>query len=327
MTWTADSFCGRLGMSLPVVQAPIGRAATPELVAAVSEAGGLGVLALSWTSVEGAARRVQLTQALTSRPFGANFVLAWPQEDRVRACLDAGVRVVSTSWGDPSAYTPLVHQAGAVHVHMVGAVDDARHAADAGVDAVVAQGAEAGGHVLGATGTLALVPAVVDAVTPVPVLAAGGITDARGVAAVLALGAAAAWVGTLFLLADEADVHSEYRRLLLAAGTTDTVYGSVFDGGWRGAPHRTLVNSTLATWRRAGAPPSGHRPGEREVVAHLASGEPVLRYSSDLPTRTTVGEVEAMALYAGQGVGLVRATASAAQLASGLAARAGTDDR
>ncbi|HVE97582.1 MAG TPA: nitronate monooxygenase [Mycobacteriales bacterium] len=313
-------FCAALGMTLPVVQAPIGSAATPALAAAVSNAGGLGSLALSWTPVEACAARVRAATALTDRPFATNVVLAWPQEERVRACLDAGVRVVSTSWGDPAPCTALIHRAGALHVHMVASAEEARRAADAGVDAVVAQGWEAGGHVAGQVSTLALVPAVVDAVSPVPVLAAGGITDGRGVAAALVLGAAAAWVGTRFLLAAEADVHPEYRARLIAASETDTVYGGLFDGGWPDAPHRTLRNSTTRAWQEAGSPAPGARPGEGDVVARRGdAGAEIRRYSDDLPLSRDVGDVEAMALYAGQGVGLVRRTAPAAEIALELA--------
>lgn len=314
-----DGFCASLGMSLPLVQAPVGSATTPALAAAVSNAGGLGMLALSWTDLEGCRIRISETQRLTSRPFGANLVLQWPQFDRLAICADNGVRVVSTSWGDPAPYAPLIHQAGAVHVHMVGSAVEARRAVDAGVDAVVAQGWEAGGHVLGQVATLPLVPAVVDAVDPVPVLAAGGIGDGRGLAAVLALGAAAGWIGTGFLLAAEADVHPAYRAQVAAAAETDTVYSVVFDGGWPAAPHRTLCNSTVLHWEAAGRATSGQRPGENEVIARSAGGSPLHRYASALPTRGITGAVEAMALYAGQGSAVVQTIASAGDIARTLA--------
>ena len=311
-------------MTLPVVQAPIGSATTPELAAAVSDAGGLGMLALSWVAPDVAARRVARTREITTRPFGANFVLRWSQHDRMRACLDEGVRVVSTSWGDPAPYVEAVHEAGAVHVHTVASSAEARRAADVGVDAVVAQGWEAGGHVQGAVATLPLVPAVVDAVDPLPVLAAGGIADGRGLAAVLALGAVAGWIGTRFLLADEADVHDDYRRRLIEASETGTVYSGLFDGGWPDAPHRTLRNSTVDGWLAAGSPPPGMRPGEGEPVARRGDGESILRYSDDLPTRRTTGRVTEMALYAGQGVSLAVHTAPAAAIAREMAADART---
>ena len=120
--------------------------------------------------------------------------------------------MVSTFWGDPGPHVDAIHAGGALHAHTVGSAEEARRAVDAGVDVIVAQGWEAGGRVWGEVATLALVPAVVDAVAPVPVFAAGGVADGRGLAAVLALGADAGWVGTRFLLAHEASVHDEWRR-------------------------------------------------------------------------------------------------------------------
>jgi NAD(P)H-dependent flavin oxidoreductase YrpB (nitropropane dioxygenase family) len=240
----------------------------------------------------------------------------------MRACLDEGVRVVSTSWGDPAPYVEAIHASGAAHVHMVASSAEARRAADAGVDAVVAQGWEAGGHVQGVVATLPLVAAVLDAVDPLPVFAAGGIADGRGLAAVLAMGAVAGWVGTRFLLANEADVHDDYRRLLIEATETDTVYTELFDGGWPDAPHRTLRTSTVEAWLAAGSPPPGSRPEEGEPVARRGDGEPIMRYSDDLPTRRTTGRATAMALYAGQGVSLAAHTAPAAEIAREIAADA-----
>src|ERR1700748_2818438 len=165
-------------------------------------------------------------------------------------------------------------------MHTVGSVEEARRAVGSGVDIVVAQGWEAGGHVESGVATLPLVPAVVDAVAPTPVIAAGGIGDARGVAAVLALGAQAAWLGTRFLLANEMPIHDEYRRLLIAATETDAEwYANLYEVGWPDAPHRAIHNSTAEMWERAGRPEPGGRPGEGEAVAHEATGQPLVRYS------------------------------------------------
>jgi NAD(P)H-dependent flavin oxidoreductase YrpB (nitropropane dioxygenase family) len=159
-----------------------------------------------------------------------------------------------------------------------------------------------------------LVPATVDAVAPVPVLAGGGIADGRGVAAALALGAQGAWIGTRFLLADEAAIHDGYRELLLDAGTSDTVHSSLFDIGWPDAPHRTLRNSTYDAWESAGRPAAGDRPGEGEAVAQKPDGAPVVRYASQTPSRGIDGDVEAMSTWAGQGVGLARRVQPAAEI-------------
>ena len=147
----------------------------------------------------------------------------------------------------------------------------------------MAQGWEAGGHVWGEVSTLALVPRVVDAVAPLPVVAAGGIADGRGLAAVLALGAGAAWMGTRFLLAEEAATHPVYREAVIAADETATAYSSLFDVGWPDAPLRALRNSTWEAWRAAGEPPPGARPGEGEIVATGEDGRDIARYCNDAP--------------------------------------------
>lgn len=312
--------CDLLGIEHPIVQAPIGSAAVPRLAAAVSEAGALGTLALTWAADAG--ELVRETAALTSRPFGGNLVLEWDQHARLDAALDAGLRIVSLTWGDPASYVERVHDAGAIVLHTVGSADEARRAVAAGVDVVVAQGWEAGGHVWGTVATLPLVPAVVDAVAPVPVIAAGGIGDARGVAAVLALGAQAAWLGTRFLFAEEAPVHERYRERLAAAMETDAEwYADLYDVGWPNAPHRALRNATAEAWEAAGRPASGARPGEGEPIAAGRSGEPIVRYTSSLPLAGTTGDVDALSLWAGQSVALVRETQPAAAIVAELISR------
>jgi NAD(P)H-dependent flavin oxidoreductase YrpB (nitropropane dioxygenase family) len=166
-----------------------------------------------------------------------------------------------------------------------------------------------------------LVPAVVDAVGPIPVIAAGGIGDARGIAAVLALGAQAACLGTRFLLADEMLIHEEYRRRLIAATETDAEwYANLYEVGWPDAPHRAIHNSTAERWEAAGRPAPGGRPGEGEVIAHFVSGDPILRYSPAPPMVGTTGEIEALSLWAGQSVALARQQQPAAEIVAELVA-------
>ncbi len=303
--------CQLLGIELPIIQAPMGGVAPPALAAAVSNAGGLGMLPVTWHDLEALRNAIRQTRQLTDRPFGVNLILEWPQQERLQICLEEGVAVVSFFWGDPSPYIAAVHTAGSLVMQTVGSAAEAGRVRDAGVDILVAQGWEAGGHVWGQVATLPLVPRVVDAVAPAPVVAAGGIADGRGLAAVLALGAAGAWIGTRFLASHEAEAHPLYKEKALLAAETDTVYSRVFDGGWPNAPHRTLRNSTLTGWEASGSSPDGERPGEGEVIAHSADGSPVMRYSSALPRSGMVGEVEVMALYAGQGVGLISRLQSA----------------
>jgi nitronate monooxygenase len=304
------------------VLAPMGGAVTPALAAAVSNAGGLGILPLSWTSPDEIASVVDETRQRTGRPFGVNLGVAWDQRERLAAALAAGVRVVSFFWGDASGLIGQARDVGALVFVTVGTAEEGRAAAAAGADVVVAQGWEAGGHVWGTVSTLALVPRVVDAVAPVPVVAAGGIADGRGLAAVLALGAAGAWVGTRFLAAQEAAIHPDYRRSILAAGEADTFYGTLFDGGWPDAPHRALRNSTVDAWERAGRPPSGSRPGENDEPASRPDGSPINRYASSTPTAAMVGNIEPLSHWAGQGVGLVTREESAAAIVSSIVSEA-----
>jgi nitronate monooxygenase len=195
------------------------------------------MLSITWTPPEEIAAIVDETRQQTERRFGVNLGLAWEQRDRLASALAASVRVVSFFWGDASEIIAEAPQADTVVFVTVGTAEEGRAPAAAGADVVVAQGWEAGGHVWGTVSTLALVPRVVDAVAPVPVVAAGGIADGRGLAAVLALGAVGAWAGTHFLAAREAAIHPDYRRRILAAGEADTFYGTLFDRGWSDAPH------------------------------------------------------------------------------------------
>jgi nitronate monooxygenase len=312
--------CGLLGIEVPIVQAPVSTA--PALVAAVSAAGGLGVLQLSWLDLDQARAAIRETRRLTDRPFGVNLVLEWEQHERLELALDEGVPVVSLFWGDPAPYLDVVRERGAHSLFTAGSAAEARRAVASGADVIVAQGWEAGGHVWGEVSTLALVPAVVDAVSPVPVVAAGGISDGRGLAAALTLGAAGVWVGTRFVASEEAGLHPLYKQLICEAGETDTVHSSLFDVGWPEAPHRTLRNSTVRLWEQRGRSASGARPGEGESVAATADGTPVVRYSVEDPTSEMTGELEALALYAGQGVALVHDVLPAGEIVRTMAAEA-----
>lgn len=298
------AICDLLGIEAPIVQAPMGGASCPALAAAVSNAGGLGMLALSWDSVDGVRDAIRQTKALTSRPFGVNLVLAFPQDERLAVCLEEGVSVVSFFWGDPAPFVDRVHRAGALVTSTVSSAAEARLAIAGGVDILVAQGWEAGGHVRGEVATLPLVRSVVEAVGAHPLLAAGGIADGAGLAAILAMGASGAWVGTRFLASAEAPVHPHYKDRLLAADETATVHTGLFDIGWPDAPHRVLRNSTYRAWEAAGRPASGSRPGENDIVATGANGA-MYRYGATTPGPEAEGDIDGLSLWAGQGVGRI----------------------
>jgi NAD(P)H-dependent flavin oxidoreductase YrpB (nitropropane dioxygenase family) len=322
----ANTFCQRVGIDLPIGLAPMGGAVGPELTAAVGNAGGLGCIPLWYDDLATVRRQIAATRALTDRPFAVNLNLNWPQEERLEACLDEGVGIISLFWGLSAPLIERAHRGGATVMQTVGSAEEARRAVEAGADVIVAQGFEAGGHVWGQVATLPLVPAVVDAVAPVPVIAAGGIADGRGLAAVLSLGASAAWIGTRFLMAREATIHPRYRERLAEAAETDTYYGTLYDIGWPDGPNRTLRNETVAAWERAGRPPTGKRPGEGEEIAETPQGG-LVRYGVVTPQPDAVGDIDNLMLCAGQGVGLVHRLQPAAEIVRDIvdAARAALD--
>ncbi|WP_126661472.1 NAD(P)H-dependent flavin oxidoreductase [Haloterrigena salifodinae] len=320
--------CDALEIEYPIVQAPIGSATTPELAAAVSNAGGLGQLAVTWRDLEETREAIRETRERTDRPFAVNLALddattVVDTDSHLEAVLEAGAPIVSFSFGDAAPYVDRIHDTGGTVLQTVGSADAARKAVEAGVDGVVTQGLEAGGHVQSEIATTALVPRVADAVgDTVPIVAAGGIANGRGVAAALALGADGAWLGTRFVACEEANVHETYRRRLRESDETDTAYTTLYDKGWPGMPHRVLENETLEHWRAAGEPPAGERPGEDDVVArtHDGDGSPIERYDEALATPDLEGDIESMALYAGQSVGGVDEVQSAAAVVRQLVA-------
>ncbi len=304
----------RLGLDWPIVQAPIGSATTPALVAAVCNAGGLGSLSITWRSPDDTATVLAATRSLTSRPFAINVVLAWPQDERIGIALEAGVRIVWTFWGDPAPHASRVHQAGALLFHTVGSVEEAVRALDGGVDVLVAQGIEAGGHVCGTMPARVLLSAVRERVPHVPVIVAGGMADADDVADMMKAGADAVCLGTRFICATEANAAPIYQRLIVEAGTDATTIGEIFNQGWPNAPHRVLRNSTVRLWEEAGRPTSGARPGQGDRLATMADGRAIERYVFAMPRADMKGDLEALALYAGEGAARIREVLPAAEI-------------
>lgn len=318
MSRLRTSLCELLGIEVPIVQAPIGSATTPELAAAISNEGALGTLAASWRDLDSLRAIVTRTKELTNRPFAVNVVLEWDQRARVELALDLGVRIISTFWGDSSPFVELVHRSGGLLLHTVGSADEGRRAIETGVDVVVIQGVEAGGHVRGSTPVKALLAELTSAPCPIPIVAAGNSATGRDVASLLASGASGVWMGTRFLCSEEANVADVYRTAILEAGENDTVLTTLFDKGWPNAPHRVVRNSTVRRWEAAGSPPPGKRPGENDTVARDVNGAPIERYSDTIPTRDVSGEVEALALYAGRSCSRIRSVRPAREIIRSL---------
>lgn len=311
-----------LELDVPIVQAPVGSATCPALTATVADAGALGMLAVTWRD-EAVTREVLAeTNRRTDRAFGVNIVADSdakdiPTETHVEVCLDEGVDIFSFSFGDATPYVEQIHAHNGTVLQSVGSAKEAKTAVDAGVDILVAQGWEAGGHVQSEVATLPLVPRIVDATPDTPIIAAGGIADGRGIAAVLTLGAAGAWLGTRFLATEEAHVHRLYQQRILEADETETIYSTLFDEGWPEVPHRVIENTTVSDWKAAGQPES-QRPGEDEIIAETDDGIPVRRYEDSLAIPGMKGSVEELPLYAGQSAGLTHETQPADELVATL---------
>ena len=339
--------CSQLGIDLPILQAPMaGGWTTPALVAAVCNAGGLGMLAAARLSLEQLRAQIDAVRRLTSRPFGVNFLLAPPDAppsgiDAMQRAVDVGraklglppgsttlqlppspmaaqfdlvcqtkVPIVSFAMGDPEPWVERAKLNGAFVMAMATTVDDAIRLEASGVDAIVAQGSEAGGHRStldtpsdaepALVGLVALVPQVVDAVR-VPVIAAGGIMDGRGVLAALVLGAQAAQLGTRFLLATESGAFEAYRQRLIDATETETTVTRALTG--RAA--RALRSDLLRTVESAGTPVLGW-PYQALAAEDL--------YRAAIAN----GDAAWAPLLAGQGLRLARKTSSAAEIMAAL---------
>ena len=311
-----------LGTELAVVQAPMGGAAGPRLVAASADSGALAILPI-WVGPPAAATAlIRQTQSLTQKSFAVNLRADLEQLDHIAAATAAGVSLVHLFWGDPASSMPTIRRAGARMIATVSDKDSAKAALDAGAVALIAQGVEAGGHVHGTTPLTELVPLVVAEAAGVPVAAAGGIAEPDDIVRALRLGASAVVLGTRLVASEESEAHPDYKQALIRARTGDTELSRCFDGFWPDAPHRTLKNSTFRAWDKAGRPAQGARPGEGDVIARVEGVMEIPRYHAATPTKAMSGDCEAMALYAGTGVGKIADVRPAALLIGELVAAA-----
>ena len=226
-----------LGIEFPIIQGGMAWVAEYHLAAAVSEAGGLGLIGAGGAPASFVREQIREAKKLTNKPFGVNLMLMNPEADEIaKVLVEEDVKVVTTGAGNPAKYMSMWKEAGIKVIPVVASVGLAKLMERAGADAVVAEGTESGGHI-GAATTMTLVPQVVDAVN-IPVIAAGGIADGRGFAAAMMLGAEAVQMGTRFLVAKECVVHDNYKQKVLAAKDID----SEVTGRSHGHPVRTIRN-------------------------------------------------------------------------------------
>ncbi len=234
-----------LGITYPIFQGGMAWVAEHHLAAAVSEAGGLGIIGVGGAPASWVREEIRKTKELTDKPFGVNLMLMNPEADAIADCIaEEGVKVVTTGAGNPGKYMQKMKEAGVRVIPVVASVAMARMMERAGADAVVAEGMESGGHI-GQTTTMCLIPQVADAVS-IPVIAAGGIGDGRGMAAAMILGAEGVQIGTRFLVAKETQVHDNYKQKVIAAKDIDTE----ITGASNGHPVRSLRNKMTREYLR-----------------------------------------------------------------------------
>ena len=324
--------CELLQIDAPILLAPMGpEIAGLELAAAVSNAGGLGMISFGGYPPAALRDRIRRLRELTSQPFAVNVLLEGPHlpfsaDVLVQACIEERVPVLSFFWGDPTLYVEQAHKAGIKVCDQVGSVASAKRARDAGVDFIIAQGVEAGGHIAGTVSTMVLTPRVVETVTPTPVVAAGGVADARGLAAALALGADGVVMGTRFIASAECNAHDVYKRKVLGAQEEDTVRTTLFGNGWPNAWHRTLRTDFVAQWLPHEQRGSEERSDE-PIVAEITFGGmrmPLPRFGGIPPARDATGDLESMDFLVGQSVGLVHGIKPAADIVRELVQDAAT---
>lgn len=230
--------CDLLKIEYPIIQGGMAWVAEHNLATAVSDAGGLGIIAAGNAPVEFVRDEIRKTKASTDKPFGVNIMLLSPHASEIaKLVVEEQVPVVTTGAGNPECYIPMWKEAGIKVIPVVASVALAKRMEKYGADAVVAEGCEAGGHI-GELTTMALIPQIVDAVK-IPVIAAGGIGDGRGLAAVFMLGAEAGQIGTRFVVANESIVHDNYKKRIIASKDID----STVTGRSTGHPVRSIRNN------------------------------------------------------------------------------------
>ena len=311
------ALCDVLGIDVPVIQAAIWPATSPQLVAAVGEAGAIGSLGAVFTPAARLREEIAAVRERTGRPFVVNHVVPQLDREAFDATLEARPAAVSFALGDPGGLVGEVHDAGLIAIHQVHTVGQAREAAERGVDVIIAQGAEAGGQgMVDGVGAMALIPQVVDAVAPIPVVAAGGIADGRGLAAALVLGAAGVNVGTRFLASEEAGSHPDWRRRIVEADAEDAVRFGAWEQIFprRDAAHYPVVPRVLPTAFVEQAPYDDLAEARRRIGAAVAERAPHAVVPFTGQTAGMIGDILPAA-------DIVRRMAAEAEAALGAAGR------
>lgn len=323
------AFTRQFNIRYPLAQAGMAFAGwSPPLAIAISAAGGIGTIGAGLLPADVVRQMIGALKSANAGPFNINFLTNFDHDEQVRICAEEKVPSVSFHWGHPSTRNiQILKDAGVSVWEQVGRVEDARRAAGDGIDVVIAQGHEAGGHNYQGMGTMALVPTLRDALgDDILLLAAGGIADGRGVAAALMLGADGVWVGTRFVATPESGVHDEHRRRLVAASGDDTVFSSIFGPDNPGFnPMRVIRNRVVSDWNeRVGEIPQD-LSAQPEIGTTVLGGETMTmrKFNVLLPTPDTEADWEEMPFLSGQGVGLINQVQPAAEVLEQMMQQAG----
>jgi nitronate monooxygenase len=303
-----------LDLRVPVVAGPLGRGSSAEFLGAVANSGSFGFTAAAHMPEETLSDELAKMSWATNGRFGANLSLTRDRRKWLAIALEAGVRVFSVWQGNIEPYVRIIKDAGGLVFWTLGSPDEAARAKDLGADFIVSQGQEAGGHYVGSAPTMSLLPSIVDAAKGVPVVAAGGIADGRGLVAAMALGACGVWMGTRFVASKESANHRGYKERVVAARATDLVETELFDPVGQECPHRVIRNSTFSKWEEAGRPATGQRPGEGDHISRFPNGKPLYRYDAAAAWDAMEGDWEASPLYAGTTIELIRDVKSVAEI-------------
>jgi NAD(P)H-dependent flavin oxidoreductase YrpB (nitropropane dioxygenase family) len=305
--------CDLLGIEHPIALGGMGSIYSPDLVAAVSSAGGLGAMGCHYMRAEQIRTATAAIRERTNKAFALNFLIFDIDEDSFAAALALRPPAMAFAWPRPeqdvTSFIARAHDAGCKVTFMAGGVPEAVRAAEGGADVIIAQGTEGGGHV-GWQASLALVPMVVDAVAPIPVLAAGGIADGRGLAAALALGADGVLLGTRFLASRESPLHPNFKQAIVDSDGHDTLLSEIPDIAagvvWPGAMSRSRRNRFIERW-------AGREWALRRGRAEALAGVQAARKS---------GDAEEAVLSMGQDAGLIHDIPPAAEIVARIAADA-----
>lgn len=310
------------GLTTPIINAGMAMVARPKLAAAVSNAGGLGMLGVDVMPPETMRDMIRATRAIMNRPFGIDLIAHLVTDEHLDVAIDAEVAVVVTFWGAPTKeQIARLKAAGIAFWMQAGSVAEACEACAQGAEVIIAQGAEAGGHNRAEAATFALLPAIRNAIAPVPVIAAGGIYDGSTMAAALALGAEAVWCGTRFLASDEADAHPAYKARVIAAQVGDTLRTTLFGPEWPDAPTRVIANKATQEWAGREQEALAACAGQTVATLTTPAGEIHLpRFSAYLPSTDVEGDLEQLCLTAGECAGNINSIRPASQIVKEMTA-------